>query len=107
MSTEPITEQDIADLRKQGDLKEFLKQTRAAARAENQRRRALVLRHPDLAEQLTEAPHRFSTPAAWSGYIPPATDCTGALNTTPVRPALLALVAEAERRAANERTAAA
>ncbi|MBV7671406.1 hypothetical protein STHAL_18310 [Streptomyces halstedii] len=93
-----ISEQDIAELRKQGDLKEFLKQTRAAAHAENKRRRTLVLRYPDLADQLKKAPHRHTTPQDWTGYIPPATDCTGAINTTPCRPALLALVAAAEQK---------
>lgn len=97
-----ITEQDMAAIRKQGDLKEFLKQVKADAKAENRRRRTLVLRHPDLAKQLTEAPNRHTTPEDWTGYIPPATDCTGAINTTPCRPALLALVAEAEQRADRE-----
>lgn len=97
-----ISEQDIAELRRQGDLKEFLKQTRTAAHAENKRRRTLVLRYPDLAEQLKKPPHRHTTPQDWTGYIPPATDCTGAINTTPCRAALLALVAEAEQRAEAE-----
>lgn len=97
-----ISEQDMAAIRKQGDLKEFLKQTQADAHAENKRRRTLVLRHPDLAEQLKKAPHRHTTPQDWTGYIPPATDCAGAINTTPCRAALLALVAEAEQRAGTE-----
>lgn len=97
-----ISEQDMAAIRKQGDLKEFLKQIQAAAHAENRRRRTLVLRHPDLAKQLTKLPHRHTTPENWTGYIPPATDCTGAINTTPCRAALLTLVAEAEQRAATE-----
>lgn len=97
-----INEQDMTAIRKQGDLKEFLKQVQAAAHAENRRRRTLVLRYPDLAAQLIERPHRHTTPEDWTGYIPPATDCTGAINTIPCRPALLALVAEAEERAATE-----
>ncbi|MFD5031677.1 hypothetical protein ACFWM0_14865 [Streptomyces sp. NPDC058405] len=92
-----LSEQDVHALRQQQDLKAFMAQAMADAKAENARRRALVLRHEDLAAKLTEAPHRFTLPGHWTGYIPPAT-WNGAANTTPVRPALLALVTEAERR---------
>lgn len=65
--------------------------------------RALVLAHPDLAEQLTKPPLNFSRPEAWDGYIPPETWGETArghprFNDSPRRIALLALVAEARRR---------
>ncbi|MFE1205682.1 hypothetical protein ACFW5V_28760 [Streptomyces sp. NPDC058762] len=99
-----LTEQDIRDLRRQGDLGALLKQARAAAAAENARRRALVLRHPDLAARLTEAPISHTTPEHWTGYVPPAHDPENfgggqPLNNSPIRAALAALVAEAEARA--------
>lgn len=98
-----LTEQDVAELRKQGDLVRLMKQARAAAYAENARRRALVLRHPDLAEKLTQAPIGHATPEHWTGYVPPEYDPPGVgggqpLNNSPIRRALAALVAEAEAR---------
>ncbi|MCZ7413121.1 hypothetical protein [Streptomyces sp. WMMC897] len=99
------TEQDIADIRKQGDLKEFLQMLTTQAKNECARRRALVLRHPDLAAKLTEAPHCWTTPERWNGYIPPDT-WNGGPNRTPARVALLELVTEAEQRAQPGRAAA-
>lgn len=104
-----LTEQDVRELRKTpGDLIRLMKQARANAHAENARRRALVLRHPDLAARLCEPPIRHTTPEHWTGYVPPAHDAPGVggglpLNTSPARAALGALVAEAEARAANAR----
>ena len=94
-----ISEDDVRALRQQNDLKAFMVQEIRAGHARNATRRAAVLAHPELAVKLTQDPLNFSTPEKWAGYIPPALTCTGALNTTPRRPALLALVAEAERRA--------
>jgi hypothetical protein len=99
-----LTEQDVRELRKQGDLTRLIKQARAEAHAENARRRALVLKHPDLAEQLTQPPINHTTPQHWTGYIPPAHDPETfgggqPLNTSPIRAALAALLEEAERRA--------
>lgn len=107
-----FTEQDIRELRAQGDLIAFMKQARAAALAENARRRALVLRYPDLAARLTDPPVRHTTPEHWTGYIPPAYDAptlggAAPINHSPARAALAALVAEAERRAADPRKASA
>jgi hypothetical protein len=106
-----LSEDDVRDLRRQGDLVRLMKQARANALAENARRRALVLRHPDLAARLTEPPIRHTTPEHWTGYIPPAYDAptlggAAPINHSPARAALVALVAEAERRAATERKAA-
>ncbi len=92
------TYDDVRALKVDGELGKFIKGHMAAARTEAAHRRGLVLRHPDLAAKLTERPIGYSTPDKWNGYIPPATDCTGAMNTARCRPALLALVAEAERR---------
>lgn len=107
-----LTEQDVAALRKQGDLTRLLKQARAQGAAENARRRALVLKHPDLAAKLTEPPLRHTLPEHWTGYIPPAHDPETygggqPLNTSPARAALVALVAEAERRANGQQAIAA
>ncbi|WP_199572686.1 hypothetical protein [Streptomyces murinus] len=98
-----LTEQDVRELRKQGDLVRLIKQARAQATAENARRRALVLKHPDLAAKLTEAPINHTTPQHWTGYVPPAHDPESfgggrPINTSPIRAALAALVEEAERR---------
>lgn len=104
-----LTEQDVSELRKTpGDLIRLMKQARADALAENARRRALVLRHPDLAARLTEPPIRHTTPEHWTGYVPPASDAPslgGAepINHSPARKALVAIVAEAEQRAATAR----
>lgn len=94
----PLTYDDIRGLKADGELGKFIKFHMAAAQRDAAHRRGLVLRYPDLAAKLTERPINFTAPEKWNGYIPPTTDCTGAMNTTPCRPALLALVAEAERR---------
>lgn len=101
-----LSEADVRDLRRQGDLTRLIKQAQAAGRSENARRRALVLRHPDLAARLTEPPLRHTTPEHWTGYIPPAYDPETygggqPINTSPARAALVALLAEAEHRAAT------
>ena len=73
----------------------------------NKHRRAAVLAHPDLAAKLTEQPLNFARPDQWTGFIPPATTADHAINPSPVRAALVAIVAEAERRARQQRGAAA
>ena len=83
----------------------------AAAKLEAKRvcqaRRALVLHYPDLADQLKSNLIGYSRPENWNGYIPPEydpprRDGTVPLNDSPRRAALVALVEEAERRAAAE-----
>lgn len=91
------TYDDVRALKLEGELGKFIKGHMAAARTEAAHRRGLVLRYPDLAAQLTEPPIGFSSPEKWNGYIPPAT-WNQSMNTARCRPALLALVAEAERR---------
>lgn len=100
--TEPMTFADARALTEQGDVGQYIKHHMAEAQRAAAYRRGLVLRHPDLAEQLTKAPIKLSRPDVWNGYIPPATDCVGAINTAPSRRALVALVAEAEARATGK-----
>lgn len=94
----PLTYDDVRGLKADGELGKFIKFHMAEAQRAAAHRRGLVLRYPELAAALTRPPIGFSAPEMWNGYIPPATDCTGAMNTARCRPALLALVAEAERR---------
>lgn len=96
--TTALTYDDIRGLKVGGDLGRFIKHHMAEAQRAAAHRRGLVLRYPDITAKLTQPPIGFSAPEKWNGYIPPATDCTGAMNTAPCRRALLALVAEAERR---------
>jgi hypothetical protein len=93
---------------------------------EREQRRARVLKYPDLAKKLTEAPLGFRTPAARNGYIPPnampqeaCPQCrsdpgmrgcrnvfhTAPINDSPQRTALVALAAEALRREQAEQAA--
>jgi hypothetical protein len=94
----PLTFDDVRGLKADGELGKFVKFHMAEAQRNAAHRRGLVLRYPELAAALTQPPIGFSSPEKWNGYIPPATDCTGAMNTARCRPALIALVAEAERR---------
>jgi hypothetical protein len=97
-------EEDLGEMRMQGDLARMWKGVSAQAKAENDRRKRLVLAHPDLAAKLTEAPIGFARPDCWSGYVAMEIGING-INRSPIRRALAALLAEAERRAANpERT---
>lgn len=92
---------DIAALRQQGDLGEYLRQTREQEAATNATRKRLVYRHTDLVDQL-----RLIGQDPWNGRIPPA-EWSGAINTSPIRAALLAIVTEAEQRAASQQQAVA
>ncbi|MET8080069.1 hypothetical protein [Streptomyces sp. NPDC005303] len=94
----PLTYDDVKGLKADGELGKFIKFHMGEAQRAAAHRRGLVLRYPDIAAKLAQPPIGFSTPDKWNGYIPPSTDCTGAMNTARCRPALLALVAEAERR---------
>lgn len=99
-----IHEDDVRAMRKEGSLGEFIRQQLAGAKARSERRRALVLGHEDLAQKLTEQPLRIPRPDLWDGSMPPEM-FNGERNDSPRRPALLALVAEAERREAAKRAA--
>ncbi|MGW5197322.1 hypothetical protein [Streptomyces spiralis] len=92
-----LTFGDVRDLQQHGELGRFIKRHMAEAQRAAAHRRGLVLRYPDLAAKLIEPPISHSAPELWNGYIPPAT-WNQAMNTARCRTALLALVAEAERR---------
>lgn len=69
----------------------------------NAERRAVVLRHPDLAAKLCDPPLRFARPEQWTGYIAPALDQIGDANltrrnTSPCRAQAVEIYAEACRR---------
>ncbi|MFG2763122.1 hypothetical protein [Streptomyces rubiginosohelvolus] len=85
-----LSTDDVRAMRQQGDLLRHIKDASREARAENARRRKLVARYPDLNERMHELPGH----ARWSGSV-------GGNKRT------AAIVAEAEERAAGERTAAA
>lgn len=93
-----LTEDDVKQMKRQGDLGEFLRSRRFAAHATAASRRALVLRYPDLAAVLTRTPLDYDQPEQWTGYVPPATLPDGQPNRTPIRTALLELLARAEHR---------
>jgi hypothetical protein len=100
-----LTESGIREIRQQGDLRTYLRDLQAEARSNNNRLKALVLAHPDLAAQLLEKPLAFERPEQWSGYIA-GNHWDGRPNRSPYREQLAALVAEAERRANTPATAA-
>lgn len=100
-----INEADIAELRRQGDLKSYLVRQREQAHSDCAARRALVLRNPDIAARLCAPPLNYASPEHWTGFIPPATLSSGAINTTPVRPALLDLLQQAEQQTGHARPA--
>jgi hypothetical protein len=95
-----LTAEDIRLLRQQGDLGQTLRELVKQAAAADQSRKALVLRHEDLAERLTRPPIGFARPDCWTGYLAPELLPSGDRNTSPIRAALVAIVAEAERRQA-------
>lgn len=96
----PVAYDDIQAMRKQGDLVEFIRLSWRDGRAKAAERKALILRHPDLAKKLTEPPLGYQRPDQWSGAIPPET-WNGVANDSPLRPVILALLAEAEAREAG------
>jgi hypothetical protein len=82
-----------------------------AAREQSNEQRKLVLRYPDIAARLCEAPLGYKRPEQWTGYIPPARDAEsemGAvpLNTSRYRTALMDILEAAAERADSERGAA-
>lgn len=92
---------DIAAMRKQGDLGDYLRQARETEAAANAARKKLVYRHADLVDRL-----RLLGQDPWNGRIPPR-EWGGAINTSPIRSELLAITAEAEHRGtATARSAA-
>lgn len=64
----------------------------------NAERRAVVLRHPDVARRLCERPLSLPKPEQWNGYISPPTLATGGRNDSPVRAQVMEVYTEACRR---------
>lgn len=91
---------DVQALIVEGSLREMIRISVAQSTSERINRRALVLRHPDLAQRLTQQPMNFVKPEHWNGAIPPET-WREMPNDSPLRPALLDLVAEAQAREAT------
>jgi len=99
------TDDDISAIRAEGDFKRLWNETLRTERAKDDARKRLVLQYDDLAVALKQA-HGLSSPDKWNGRIPPELLPSGARNPSPIRAALLAIVAEAERRAATKTQAA-
>lgn len=88
----------------------------AERKRESAARRARVLAHPDLAQQLTEPPLRLTNPLCWNRFVPPqrlseetCTQCErdsrrctrphrSRVNDSPVRRQLVAIATEAMSR---------
>lgn len=92
-----VEHDDVRAMRQQGDLLEFIKIGMAQGRAAAARRKALVLKHADLAARLTAQPMNYQRPDQWAGALLPET-WNGVANDSPLRPVVAELVAEAERR---------
>ncbi len=89
-------------------LDEIFRRTDAEARSRNAELRAMVLRHPDLAQQLTQLPWAPTSPAQWGGFIPPRMALSrGQLrrNDSPQRAALVAICRTAVEREYGEEIA--
>lgn len=104
-----VTEQHVREARQQGDLKELLTMARTEGTDTAARNRRLVLAHPDLAQQLTEPPCKFTRPEAWTGYIGPKwTEGRHGelrLNDSPYRQQLVDILAAAHARLRKETAA--
>jgi hypothetical protein len=92
------SEDDIAAIRAQGDFKRMWTESKRIEQAANDARKQLVLRYPDLADRLKQA-HGLTSAEYWNGRIPPEFVNGGKRNPSPIRAALVAIVAEAEARA--------
>lgn len=97
--TPSVAYDDVRAMRAQGDLMEFIKLGMKEGRTQAAERKALILRHPDLAAKLCEPPLGYQRPDQWSGAVPPET-WNGVANDSPLRPVILQLLAEAEAREA-------
>lgn len=93
--TSGVSESDIRAMRQQGDLAEFIRAGMAEGKRNAAARRALILRHPDIAAKLLLPPLNYKFPEQWAGAMPPE-NWGGSLNNAPERKAILALVEEAE-----------
>ncbi|RPE34962.1 hypothetical protein [Kitasatospora cineracea] len=101
-----ITDDDVRALRAQGDFKSLWTESLREQKAANDARKRLVLQHDDLAERIRDA-QGLTAAENWNGRIPPEfTSIGGGRNRSRVRVLVLEVVAEAERRAATQQTAA-
>ena len=100
----PIEYDDVRALLKEGGLREVIAASCRAVDDANAARRALILRHPDIATRLTKQPLNFTAPEYWNGSLPPEL-WNQVRNDSPRRPALLEMVAEAEKRERHLRSA--
>ncbi|OZM74013.1 hypothetical protein CFN78_06920 [Amycolatopsis antarctica] len=81
-----------------GPHAEMIGDATAEAKQRSEERRERVLRHPDLASQLTAMPGPYRDPRTWNGYVPPSHDAYNRPNDSPRRAVLVRLCAEALRR---------
>lgn len=92
-----ITENDMAVMRQQDDLKTFRQQITREAAARCAARVQIVGRYPDLVECVAQQLGRDN----WNGYIAPEHDATGRRNPCRNRAVLLEILAEAEQRSTS------
>lgn len=92
--------EDLGAMRLEGDLKRMWAGVGPRAKDENARRKALVLKHEDLAKKLTEPPIGLARADCWTGFVPQEHNGAG-LNRSPIRIALAQLVTAAELREAS------
>lgn len=96
-----MTPDDVRALHTEGELLRLFAEQRRIDLAECLRRRAAVLRHPDLAARLCEPPMKLGRPDQWTGYAG-AQYTPGRMgfdvNRAPTRAQLVAIVREAEQR---------
>jgi hypothetical protein len=97
----PIEYDDVHALLAEGSLREVIGAACREAAEASAARRALILRHPDIAERLTQQPLNFTTPQHWNGSVPPEL-WNQVRNDSPRRPVLLEMVAEANRRESRQ-----
>lgn len=96
MNIGDVSQDDIREIRRQGELKDWFRMVRESALEERERVRKLVMRHPDLVARLGEPPMGLRVPSLWTGFVPPL-EWNGSPNSLMHR-AYQAVVDEAERR---------
>lgn len=69
-------------------------------RPKSEANRDLLLKHPDLAEELRKL-YRMQDPSQWHGYLPPERDEFDRPNRSRYRERLVQLLTEARRRNAE------
>lgn len=100
--TAGLTNDDVRAMRQQKDLAAYIKEVGRERAVECARRKTLVHRYPDLLARLEKIPGQLH----WKGFIAPA-EWGGKINTCPIRAQIVAIVDEAEQRAAGKQEEAA